>query len=466
LTLAVLLSIDTLKTCVVIDQKTRTRHDPNRELLAQGLANIAASGLGGMPGAGTMGATMVNLSSGAQTRASGSIEGVLVLVVGLALGAYIAWIPIATLAGILIVVGLRMIDTEPLRFLESRATVFDLAVVVVVIGFALVVGLIAASAAGVALSILLFVREQVGGSVVRRKTFVNQRSSTWSRPESEMRLIAQKGDKAVIFELQGSLFFGTTYALYAQLEPEIKVRDYVILDMRWVQAVDITAAHMLNQVRDTLHDRGVPLLLSHVREQLPNGRNLVEFFRQTGLLDEGKGVQVFKTIEGAIEWVEDQLVGDVLQSAAEETPLQLHEMELFQGRKDVTMADLEARMEQRTVKAGEPVYNLGDPHRELYLIRRGAVRIMAPISGSRQLHHIASFSRGDFFGGLAFLDDGVRSDQAVASTDIDLFVLSLEQFNLLAEEHKKLALILMVAVSRTLAKRLRHADGERTLLHI
>jgi SulP family sulfate permease len=466
LTLAALLSIDTLKTCVVIDQQTRTRHDPNRELFAQGLANMASSSIGGLPGAGTMGATMVNLSSGAQTRVSGTVEGVLVLIAGLALGSYIAWIPVATLAGILIVVGLRMIDTEPLHFLESRATVFDLAVVLVVIGFALMVGLIAASVSGVALSILLFVREQVGGSVVRRKTFVNQRSSTWSRSESEMRMIAQKGDKAVIFELQGSLFFGTTYELYAQLEPEIKMRDFVILDMRWVQAVDITAAHMLNQVRDTLRERGVPLLLSHVREQLPNGRNLVEFFKQTGLIDDGKTVRVFKTIEGAVEWVEDQLVGDVVQSAADEVPLRLSEMDLFQGRKDDTMADLEARMAQRTVKAGDAVYNLGDQTRELYLIRRGAVRIMAPISGSRQVHHIASFGRGDFFGGLAFLEERARSDNAIAATDIDLFVMSLEQFNLLAEEHKKLALILMTAISRTLAQRLRHADDERTLLHV
>ncbi len=466
LTLAALLSIDTLKTCVVIDQKTRTRHEPNRELVAQGLANIAASSIGGIPGAGTMGATMVNLSSGAQTRISGTIEGVLVLFAGLALGAYIAWIPVATLAGILIVVGLRMIDTEPLHFLESRATVFDFAVVLVVIGFALTVGLIAASLSGVALSVLLFVREQVGGSVIRRKTFVNQRSSTWCRPESEMRLIAAKGDKAVIFELQGSLFFGTTYELYSVLEPEIKIREYVILDMRWVQAVDITAAHMLNLVRDTLRDRGVPLLISHVREQLPNGRNLVEFFKQTGLIDDGHAVRVFKNLEVAIEWVEDRLVGDVVQSTVEEVPLRLAEMDLFQGRRDVTMADLEARMQQRSVKAGEPVYNLGDQNRELYLIRRGSVRIMAPISGSRQFHHIASFGRGDFFGGLAFLDDRARSDNAIASSDIDLFVLSLEQFNMLAEEHKKLALILIIAISRTLAQRLRHADGERTLLHV
>ena len=466
LTLAALLSIDTLKTCVVIDQMTRTRHEPNRELFAQGLANIVSSAIGGIPGAGTMGATMVNLSSGAQTRMSGIIEGALVLVAALLLNAFIAWIPVATLAGVLIVIGLRMIDTEPLRFLESRATVFDFAVVVVVIAVALTVGLIAASAAGVAMSILLFVREQVGGSVVRRKSFVNQRSSTWRRPESEMRLIAQKGDKAIIFELQGSLFFGTTYELYTALEPEIKTRDCIILDLRRVQSVDITAAHMLNQVRDMLRDRGVPLLLSNVREQLPNGRNLLEFFKQTGLIDSSDAVRVFQTIEAAIEWEEDRLVGDIAQPAGEEAPLHLQEMDLFQGRKDATIADLEGRMKQRTVKAGEPVYSIGDQEQELYLIRRGAVRIMAPISGSRQLHHIATFGRGDFFGGLAFLDDRARSDNAIAYTDIDLFVLNLEQFNQLAEDHKKLALLLITSISRTLAQRLRHADGERTLLHV
>ena len=468
LTLAALLSIDTLKTCVVIDQMTRTRHAPNRELFAQGLANIASSAIGGIPGAGTMGASMVNLSSGAKTRISGIIEGVLVLVAALALNTYIAWIPIATLAGILIVVGLRMIDTEPLHFLESRATVFDFAVVAVVIACALSIGLIAASAAGVALSILLFVREQVGGSVVRHKTFVNQRSSTWYRPEAEMRRIAQKGDTAVIFELQGSLFFGTTYELYSMLEAEIKTRDYIILDLRRVQSVDITAAHMLNQVRDMLRERAVPLLISNVREQLPSGQNLVEFFTQTGLIDTSTSsdtVRIFKTIEAAIEWVEDKLVADIAQPANEETPLNLQEMDLFQGRKDVTIADLEGRMKQRTVKAGELIYAIGDQEQELYLIRRGAARIMAPISGSRQLHHIATYGRGDFFGGLAFLDDRARSDNAIAHTDIDLFILSLEQFNQLAEEHKKLALLLMTAISRTLAHRLRHADGERTLLN-
>jgi SulP family sulfate permease len=465
LTLAALLSIDTLKTCVVIDQLTRTRHEPNRELVAQGIANITSSAIGGIPGSGTMGASMVNLTSGAQTRISGIAEGLLALVAALLLGSFIAWIPIATLAGILIVVGLRMIDTEPLHFLESRATVFDFAVVVTVIAVALTVGLVAASAAGVAMSIVLFVREQVGGSVVRRKTFVNQRSSTCYRPEAEMRILEQNGDKAVIIELQGSLFFGTTYELYSILEPEIRMRDYVILDMRRVQSVDITAAHMLNQVRDMLMERGFPLLLSNVRERLPNGRNLREFFEQTGLTRSTDSVKIFPIIESAIEWVEDRIVGGAIPPTDEQVPLTIQEMEMFKGRKDETLADLETRMEQRSYKAGEIIYSIGDPGNELYLIRRGEIKIMAPISGSRSLHHIATFGRGDFLGGLALLDGKPRGDNATAHIDVDLYVLSLEQFNKLAEEHKRLAFILIIAIARTLAQRLRHVDGELTLLH-
>ncbi|MFZ2853236.1 MAG: SulP family inorganic anion transporter [Rhodocyclaceae bacterium] len=464
LTLAALLSIDTLKTCVVLDQMTRTRHDPNRELAAQGLGNVIATTIGGMPGAGTMGASLINLTSGAKTRISGIIEGGLALVVALLLGAFVSWIPVATLSGVLIVVGLRMIDTDPLRFLESRSTVLDFSVVLAVIGVALTVGLIAASAVGVVLSILLFLREQVGGNVVRRKSFVGQRSSTWYRPEAEMRVLEQKGDTAVIFELQGSLFFGTTHHLYSLLEPELRIRDYVILDLQRVQSVDLTAAHMLNQVRDMLAERGAALLLSNVRESLPNGRNLREFFELTGLSGGGSAVRIMPTLEAAIEWVEDRLVGEADAPLAEAVPLELHEMELFQGRKDATLVDLEACMEKRSWKAGESIYRCGDAGDELYLIRSGEVRLLVSSGGSLQMHHIATFGRGDFFGGLAFLDRRPRGNEAVAFQDTQMFVLTLEKFNQLAEEHKRIAFIMLSAIARTLAVRLRHADDELLLL--
>ena len=465
LTLAVLLSIDTLKTCVVLDQLTRTRHDPNRELFAQGLANVTASAVGGIPGAGTMGATIVSLTSGAQTRATGVLEGIFTLIASLILGSFIAWIPVPALAGLLIVIGIRMIDREPLRFIESRATVFDFAVVAAVVIVALTIGLIAASGVGVAMAIILFVREQLGGSVVRHKVYVNQVSSTWHRPEAEMRVLAQKGDQAVIVELQGSLFFGTTQQLYADLEHELRSRQFVILDLKRVQSVDVTAAHMLNQMRDALAERGALLLLSNVRENLPNGRNLREFLTQTGLMDNEETVRTFPNLDRAIAWVEDQLLGDrdSEAEAVQEIPMQLAEMEIFSKRKDETLKELETRMETRQYKAGETIYVRGQPGDEIFWIRRGVVFIFAPM-GAGRTRHVASFGRGDFFGGLAFLDGQPRGNDAVANSDTEVYVLSREQFNQIAESHKKLANTLIMAMARTLALRLRHADSELAML--
>jgi SulP family sulfate permease len=465
LTLAVLLSIDTLKTCVVLDRLTRSRHDSDRELAAQGLANIAASAIGGMPGAGTMGATMVNYSSGSKTRISGVVEGLTTVIAALALGAFVAWLPVATLSGVLIVVGLRMIDTDPLRFLESKSTVIDFCVVLAVVACALTIGLIAASAVGVILSIMLFLREQVGGTVVRRKSFVGERSSAWYRPEHEMRILEKKGHSAVIFELQGSLFFGTAQQLYRTLEPELAATDYMILDLQRVQSVDVTAAHMLNQVRDALAERNVPLLLSNVRERLPNGRNLREFLELAGLRSGERTAFYLPTLEAAIEWVEARLLGDRPSAEADDPPpLELHEIELFKGSKPDTLVDLEACLEKRSWKAGETIFSCGDPGDDLFLIRKGEVKVVGSVGRGGAIKHIATYGRGDFLGGQAFLDNRPRGNDAIATRDCDMYVLSLEKFNYLADEHKRIALVLMTKLARLLSIRLRHTNEELTLL--
>jgi len=295
--------------------------------------------------------------------------------------------------------------------------------------------------------------------------YANQMSSTWYRPEAEMRVIEQKGDQAVIFELQGSLFFGTTQQLYGEIEPELAKRSYIILDLKRVLSVDVTAAHLLNNVRDALQERGAMLLLSGIREKLPNGRNLREFLEQTGVVTADENVvRVFPELDAAIEWVEDRILGERASvSKEEEAPIQLHEMELFKMRKDETIQDLEARMELRNYKAGDTIYALGAPGDEIFWIRRGTVRIFAPLGGGRT-RHIASFGRGDFFGGLAFLDNRPRGNDAVAASDTEVYVLSRKQFYELADEHKKLAFTLITAIARTLAIRLRNADTELTML--
>lgn len=459
LTLAVLLSIDTLKTCVVLDALTRSRHNSNRELVGQGLGNIAASVIGGLPGAGTMGATLVNMSSGAQTTRSGFIEGILALAAFLLLGSLIAWVPVAALAAILTVIGVRMIDRSSLHFLKSRTTMLDFVVIAAVVAVALAFSLIAASAAGIALAILLFIREQIGGSVVRRKSLGNQTFSKQVRLADEMAILEKHGEKAVILELQGSLFFGTTDQLYAALEQELKDRTYVILDMRRVQSVDVTAAHMLEQVKNMLSERGGFLIFSRLPNKLPSGQDMQQYFDAVGLVQSASHVKIFGDLDDAVEWVEDQIIGAATLKHEDEKPLELHEISLFKGRKAETMAALEACMEKRVVAAGEQIFASGETGDQLFLIRRGAVRIMLPING-RQSIHLSTFTRGNFFGEMAFLDSAPRSADAVAQSNVDLYVLSRKAFDTLSMEHKMVAINLLEGLASALAARLRYANSE------
>jgi SulP family sulfate permease len=459
LTLAVLLSIDTLKTCVVLDALTRSRHDSDRELIGQGFGNIASAVIGGIPGAGTMGATLVNISGGAQNRISGVIEGGLSLAAFLALGSVIAWVPVSALAAILIVIGVRMIDRRSFALLMQSSTILDFAVIAAVITTALTVSLIAASGVGIVLAAVLFLREEIGGSIVRRKTYGNENFSKRIRTHEEMEILIEHGSRAVVVELQGSLFFGTINQLYTALEQELKTRDFVILDMRRVQTVDVTAVHMLDQVKDMLAERKGYLIFSQLPKNLPSGRDMQQYFDQVGLVRSESHVRAFGELDEALEWVEDQILDDARCRLDEQAALALGEIELFRGRKAETLTALEQCMDKRAYKAGERIFSRGEDGDELYLIRRGAVRIVLPISDT-QSHHLGTFGRGAFFGEMAFLDGEGRSADAIAFTDAELYVLSRERFDQFAEEHKKLAFGLMEGLASVLASRLRYTNAE------
>jgi sulfate permease, SulP family len=463
LTLAVLLSIDTLKTCMVLDALTHSRHNSNRELIGQGLGNVASAVIGGMPGAGQMGATLVNMSSGGVTRISGIIEGVLALGAFLVLGTLISWVPVAGLAAILIVVGVRMIDRHSFQFLRQRSTVLDFAVIAAVVAVALTASLIAASGTGIVLAVFLFIREQVGGTVVRRKLSCNETFSKRVRTLEEMDILAARGGRGVVVELQGSLFFGTTNQLYTALEPELKNRDFLILDMRRVQSVDVTAVHMLDQVRDMLAERHGFLLFSQLPKNLPSGQDMQQYFDQVGLVRPESPVRVFGELDEALEWVEDRILEEAMCELGEQAALELKELELFKGRKAETLAALEQCMEIRRYKAGDKIFKRGDTGDEIFLIRKGAVRIVLPLSGT-QSHHLGTFGRGAFFGEMAFLDGEARSADAVAFSDTELYMLSRKTFNSLAEEHRKLAVAFMEGIASILASRLRYTNSELRVL--
>ena len=133
-------------------------------------------------------------------------------------------------------------------------------------------------------------------------------------------------------------------------------------------------------------------------------------------------------------------------------------MDLFGGHSTTTLKDLMGCLDTRRYAPGECVFGYGEQSDSLYLIRRGAVRIMLPVD--EQQHHLATFGRGAFFGEMSFLDPGARSADAVAHVESEIFVLSRERFEIFAANHHRAALALMSALARALAVRLRSTNAE------
>lgn len=459
--LSALLSIDTLKTCVVLDALTKSRHDSNNELFGQGIANLVAFASGGMPGSGTMGPTMVNVASGGRKTQSGLIEGGLVVLAILALSPLIAWVPIGALAGIMLVVAFRMFDWHAFRLLKHEDTRFDFAVIAAVVVVAETVGLIAASATGIGLAILLFIRDQIRISVLRRRASLKEVTSKSHRLESEYAILKEHGDEAGIYELQGNLFFGTTDHLFTQLEADLNIRKWLLLDMRRVRSMDYTATHLFTLMQDRLGARGGELMFSGMPSSLPSGQDLERYMLDVGLIDgNGGGIRIFETRDEGLEWMENRILEQYeTVEKQEEQALDLKNIELLRESDDATIDALRQCIHERSVRAGEKIFAAGDGGDEIFLIRRGIVRILLPLKGGKH-HHLATFSQGDYFGELAFLDHHQRSANAVAKNDCDLYVLSRKEFNAQVYKDAVLGVRIFARIATAISARLRQTDSE------
>lgn len=465
-TLSVLLSIDTLKTGVVLDALTRSRHDSNRELLGQGVANVVSALLGGVPGAGSMGPSLINVTSGCRSPWGGVVEGVLVLCGFVALGSLMAWVPIPALAGILLVVAFRMFDFRMFRLLAKKGGRLDFAVIASVIVVAEGVGLIQASVVGVCLSILLFIREQIRETVIARKADLTTIRSTRRRSDEELKILEEKGADGLLVQLKGDLFFGTTDQLLTKLEPDLNTRRLVLLDFRRVESMDYTAAHLLEQMEERLAERGGKLLFSGMPSGLLSQKAIEGYLRELGLVgaDAEHGVQVFETRDSALEFMEEKVLEAAGWSRGESRPpLELSEIAVFQMLGPDATAELSPVVQRRSLAAGEVVFKQGEQGDELFFVRSGRIHIDMPL-GADKHHHLASISRGDYFGEIAFLDREARSANAHAHTAAELFVLKRADFDAVVEKRGKIGSQLFEHLAKTIAQRLRLADVElRTL---
>ncbi len=295
LTLAVLGAIDSLLTSVIADNVTKTKHNSNRELVGQGVGNIVAGCFGGLPGAGATMRTLVNVNAGGKTRLSGIIHGILLLFVLIGLGAFAEQIPLAVLSGILVTVGIGIIDYKGIGHIRSIPKA-DAWVMVIVLLLTVFVDLIQAVAAGLILSSVLFMKKM--GDQIGNELKVH---SLKDEIKGKYEFHDDISEKIYIKHFDGPLFFGfaRSFKDAAEKLPDIKM---VVLRMNDVPHIDQSGLYAIEEVISTLEKRSIQVVITGLKKQ-PK-RMLRRINVVPGLLSERN---LFPTFKDFIVWLTEEV---------------------------------------------------------------------------------------------------------------------------------------------------------------
>jgi SulP family sulfate permease len=264
LAIALLGAIESLLSAVVADGMAGTRHRPNMELIAQGVANRATPVFGGIPATGAIARTATIVRSGGRTPIAGIVHAATLLVIATFLGDVAGRIPLAALAGILLVVAWNMSEWRVFVYL-FRSPRSDVAVLLVTFGLTVMVDLAVAIQAGMVLAAFLFMRRMalISDAGPMRQALAEEDEA--DDPEAIGRLDVPPGVE--VFEVYGALFFGAASKFKDAVRRVERRPDVLILRMRHVLAIDATGLRALDDLLDKTRRDGTTLVLSGVHAQ-------------------------------------------------------------------------------------------------------------------------------------------------------------------------------------------------------
>jgi sulfate permease, SulP family len=269
ITIALLAGIESLLSAVVADGMTGRKHRSNMELIAQGVANIASPLFGGIPATGAIARTATNIKNGGRTPIAGIIHALVLLLIMLFFGKWAALIPMATLAGILVVVAYNMSEWHHfVKLLKSPK--MDIAVLLVTFFLTVLVDLTVAIQAGVVLAALLFMKRM---SDVTQVGYITSMVGFEEEDEEDAKADPNNINKfsvpdgVEVFEVNGPFFFGAAERFKHTLNLIVKKPKVLILRTRTVLAMDATALHALEEVYDMTKRERTVLVLAGIHAQ-------------------------------------------------------------------------------------------------------------------------------------------------------------------------------------------------------
>ena len=471
LSLAVMASLETLMTNASLDHQLSTRVSGDQQLMAHGMGNLASGLVAGIPCAPSVSrATLISRHGGRTHLVSLTYIAVFVLV--LLFPQPLTLIPESVLGALMILVAFSLIDSGMVELARQllfqrhklarsiRRQINENALIllsVAIIGVAL--GLLQAIVVGVIISTVLFLQNN-RREVVRRILSGQQHRSRRVRDRSGVKVLDEHGAKIAIVEAQGPLYFATADRLISELERLAKDCLWIILDCRRVTQIDSTGAHFLGQSARFLDRQGCSLRLAYVAPESDTGQVLRNLH-----LDQALSLQHwYSDTDRALEACETALIQ---QSGIDATrgPAGIALVATDLGAclaEEAAENVLQAHLRKHCIREGEILFRQGEPGNSLYVVTRGAISLelsleQRPGASRRRL---ATYMSGVIFGEMAFIETGLRSADARAETDVELFELTRAGLEEIQKKAPEVANQLLLNISLTLCRRLRTCNWQ------
>lgn len=275
-TLAILIAIVSLLSCVVTDGLMGEAHDSNQELIAEGIANIFCGLFGAVPVAGAVARSQTSVKNGGRTPVVGMVHSLVVTLILLFMLPLAGYIPMPTLAAVLILVAYNMCNFPEIISMIKRAPYSDTLVLITTFVCGVVVNLLFAVEVGVLASAVLFLRRMSHVTTLRQWEDVTEGLPDPEKPDQAN--YKKIPDNTLVYEIEGPVFFATVDELIRGIKVKRKY-DAIILRMRSVPTVDITAIRSLENLYELCKKKDISLIFSHVNAQ-PMGA-----FKKSGYVD-------------------------------------------------------------------------------------------------------------------------------------------------------------------------------------
>lgn len=264
ITIAILAGVESLLSCVVSDGMIGSRHRSNMELVAQGVGNVASALFGGIPATGAIARTAANVKNGGRTPVAGMVHSVVLLLVLVVLMPYAAMIPMPAIAAILFIVAYNMSEWREVVHMVKTAPKSDILVLLVTFCLTVIFDLVIAIEIGIVLAALLFMKRMADETRIEGWKYADDERE---EIENDKDSIALKSvpRHTMVYEITGPLFFAATEQfMNISTEPKLST---IILRMRSVPAMDITALDSLKKVHERCVKNNITLIFSHIQPQ-------------------------------------------------------------------------------------------------------------------------------------------------------------------------------------------------------